>query len=74
MKKLFLLLVLVSALSQACVVERFKLYSIDTVKNNPKKTCFIAGVTTAVVSKLVIPKTIDISKRVYNWIKVKLGR
>jgi len=74
MKKLFLLLVFCSALSQACIVERIKDYSIDTVKKNPKKTCFVVGAATAVVGKLVMPKVIDVSKKIYNWVKVKFGR
>ena len=74
MKKLFLALVLISSISQACILDKLESSTIDFVKGNPKKTCFIAGITTAAVGKFVMPKVIDVSKKVYNWIKVKLGR
>ena len=74
MKKLFLVLVLISSISQACILDKLESSTVDLVKNNKKKTCFVAGVTTALVGKLVMPKVIDISKNVYNWIKTKLGR
>lgn len=71
---MLLALVFMASLSQACVLDKVESTTVDFVKNNTKKTCFIAGISTAIVGKYVIPKVVDVSKKIYNWIKVKLGR
>jgi len=72
MKKILLALTLVASLSQACILDKIETRASETLKNNKKKTCFVAGIATAVIGKYAMPKVIDASKRVYNWIKNKI--